>query len=368
MKKGKKILSYALIISLMTMSETSVLANEPVNNVSSEIKMTDEVAIEMATNFLEGMEPEKNIYAENPVKFYDINGKARGYIVHYYQDEVPYGYIVIDTTFDVPISEFSIGENAMSPYEKVIEQQQSSCFDASDDEWMICTGPYTYAILNENGNSIDMYGEENIYEEEAFFSSKPDWGDCFITVQEMYENYTPVESDFISKSVTLSEGEAIAYSGRFACAVSALYVCAMYYNVVSKSDLSTEYNKMWDYTNTNFKTDSNVYGETATKDMGPGFVNFCKSKGVSVSYSNKLLNVYSELKKNVKNNQISVVCGTIGEVAHAMAVEGYTVVKAKNTGKTLNTLVVADGWYNTLTYLNYDYPELMYETAVCFSK
>lgn len=370
MKKFYKFISSILLFSiLLTTNVSNVFAVEQ-SNMSSQVEMTDEIAIEMATNFAKDIEPEKQISAKNPIKFYDSNGQAIGYIVHYYQGEIPYGYVVIDTTYGVPISEFSIGENAISPYERMEEKKQRSGFYAvTDTEMLICTEPYTYALVNEYGTGIDMYGGEYTNgDAQLFSSSKPGWNDCFIEIQDLYENYTPTEKGFLSKAVTLTETEAILYSGRYACAVSALAICAMYYNIISKDDLFTEYNKIWDDTNTKFTSGSDTYGSTVTADIGPGFAKYCKSKGASVSYSLKTLNVYNELKKNVERNQISVVRGTVGGTGHAMAVEGYTVIKAKNTGKTLNTLIVADGWYDTLTYLNYDHSSISNKQAICFSK
>lgn len=63
----------------------------------------------------------------------------------------------------------------------------------------------------------------------------------------------------------------------------------------------------------------------------------------------------------IDRGDIAVVhCGIIssdtGERAgHSMAAEGYATLRAYNSGNTVHTLMVFDGWGDTVRYLNFDF-------------
>ena len=62
--------------------------------------------------FAKGAYTELSLSAANPIKLYESTGKAIGYIVNYYYNSTPYGYVIFDTTGSSLISEYSFGPNA----------------------------------------------------------------------------------------------------------------------------------------------------------------------------------------------------------------------------------------------------------------
>ena len=68
----------------------------------------------------------------------------------------------------------------------------------------------------------------------------------------------------------------------------------------------------------------------------------------SVSYTH--LDVY---KRQV---HCGIISSDTGERAgHSMAAEGYATLRAYNSGNTVHTLMVFDGWGDTVRYLNFDF-------------
>lgn len=122
------------------------------------IKVTDEIAIQMAENFAKGAYTELSLSAANPIKLYESTGKAIGYIVNYYYNSTPYGYVIFDTTGSSLISEYSFGPNAKSPYDIIASSTQSTY--SLNNAPLIKTAPFTYGLVDEsNGTLTNNYGE-----------------------------------------------------------------------------------------------------------------------------------------------------------------------------------------------------------------
>ena len=120
---------------------------------------------------------------------------------------------------------------------------------------------------------------------------------------------------------------------------------------------------IWDSTGTTVSSESGgiTYGSTTIGNIGPGFVDFCAGKNVSVTQNTDYSPNYNFFTNCIDRGDIAVVhCGIIssdtGERAgHSMAVEGYATLRAYNSGNTVHTLMVFDGWGDTVRYLNFDF-------------
>ena len=84
-KKLKSIISFLLITILAISISTPVSAAEIPEK--ERIKVTNELAIEMANNFAQDIYSDNSLSAANPMKIFDTDGKAIGYIVNYYQND-----------------------------------------------------------------------------------------------------------------------------------------------------------------------------------------------------------------------------------------------------------------------------------------
>lgn len=90
-------------------------------------------------------------------------------------------------------------------------------------------------------------------------------------------------------------------------------------------------------------------------------MDFCAGKNVSVTQNTDYSPNYNFFTNCIDRGDIAVVhCGIIssdtGERAgHSMAAEGYATLRAYNSGNTVHTLMVFDGWGDTVRYLNFDF-------------
>ena len=127
--------------------------------------------------------------------------------------------------------------------------------------------------------------------------------------------------------------------------------------------LAGDYMDIWDSTGTTVSSESGgiTYGSTTIGNIGPGFVDFCAGKNVSVTQNTDYSPNYNFFTNCIDRGDIAVVhCGIIssdtGERAgHSMAAEGYATLRAYNSGNTVHTLMVFDGWGDTVRYLNFDF-------------
>lgn len=77
-------------------------------------------------------------------------------------------------------------------------------------------------------------------------------------------------------------------TGHYACAVTALLACAVYYNASDSSNSQinvADYMSIWDLTRTTVseQRDGVILGTTQVGYIGPRFVDFCANKGIVVT-------------------------------------------------------------------------------------
>lgn len=346
---------------LMVLSTLPVSASD-----SSKVALTDELVIQMADRFAKAACTDAEVTANNPIKFYDTNGQAIGYIVNYYNEGVPYGYVVFDSTSNALISEYSFGEDAKNPYE-VINKEEVSTFDStSDTSKLYKLSPFTYGVINNNGDISTNYGESLSKSTFSFYESKgkdpTTWDEVFLDIVEVYEDYSLISTNHLAQFIAYNEALIESQTGHYACAVSALLACATYYGVNDFLDIPGDYMDIWNATSTTTYSESNgiVYGSTLIPNIGHGFVNFCSSRNFTVSQNTRYDPGYQFFTNCIDGSNIAVVhCGIIDHTnersGHSMAVEGYATLRANNSGNTVDTLMVFDGWGDGVRYLNFDF-------------
>lgn len=111
------------------------------------------------------------------------------------------------------------------------------------------------------------------------------WDEVLLDVAEVYENYTLVSTNHLQEFISFNEPYIESVTGHYACAVSALLACGAYYNAVDYTDIAGDYMDIWDSTGTTVSSESGgiTYGSTTIGNIGPGFVDFCAGKNVSVT-------------------------------------------------------------------------------------
>lgn len=289
MKKTKKVV--ALVTGFILCMSLSIPSYAASNQEGDATKVTEEMAIQMAERFEKAVAPDVDLEAQNPLKFYDTDGQAIGYIVDYYNNLEPYGYVVFDSTGNSPLSEYSIGAGAKNPYNVIVDSNALS-MNGRSAEKLYKTAPFEYGIINEETNEIiNNYGEmesaDNIESSTSRSGDKDpaEWNDVFFEIQEIYEDYNLIASNHLNQFIAYSEPYIEEQTGHYACAISALYACAGFYGALDYTDVAGDYMGLWDATGTTQSDESGgvVYGSTGIYDIGPGFVEFCSDKDINVT-------------------------------------------------------------------------------------
>lgn len=161
MKKIIQSIFSLILVLILTLTPIQIaFANENTEN-SSKTEFTEDLAIEMGERFICSMEPSKNIVAYNPIKFYDESGQAIGYIVNFYNDDMPYGYVIFDTTSSDLITEYSLGFKFKNPYESICDNLENDITNYSGDlssEKIYKLSSFTYGIQDSSGKMQTNYG------------------------------------------------------------------------------------------------------------------------------------------------------------------------------------------------------------------
>lgn len=334
---------------------------------TSVVNVTDDLVIQMAERFAKGIGENENIVASNPQKFYNTEGQAIGYIVNYYLENDPYGYVVFDTTYESLISEYSFGINSKNPYDVICQNEAEVFSKKVNTSEIYKIAPFEYGIIDDYGKIKTNSGEtleKNILSLNKSRGKDPTtWDEVFLEIAEVYEEYTLVSTNHLQQFISFNEPYIENTTGHYACAVSALLACAAYYNVVDYTNIAGDYMDIWDSVGTTISSESGgvTYGSTSIDSIGPGFVNFCAGKGVSVTQNTISNPSYNFFANCIDGGNIAVVhCGIIssntGERSgHSIAVEGYATIRAYDSGNTVHTLMVFDGWGDVVRYLNFDF-------------
>ena len=359
----KRFISLLTILVVTISSVVTVSASEN----SSVVEVTNDLAIQMAGRFADGIEANNNIVAVNPKKFYNEEGQAIGYIVDYNLENEPYGYVVFDTTSDSLISEYSFGYNAVNPYDKILQDEPSVFYLTENTSKLYKIAPFVYGIIDNTGKIKTNYGETLEASAVPLNISRAkdptSWNEVILDVAEVYEDYAMVDTNHLQEFISFSEAYIENETGHYACAVSALLACSAYYNALDFEDIAGDYMDIWNSTGT---TVSSVRGDvtlgsTQIGNIGPGFVNFCAGKNISVTQNTTYNPKFSYFANCIDREDMAVVhCGIIDEntgsrVGHSMAVQGYATIQAYNSGKIVNTLMIFDGWGEAVRYLNFDF-------------
>ena len=135
-----------------------------------------------------------------PNGFYDTAGEPSGYIVHFKQDNIPFGYVILDTSMEDLVSEFSFGSFVQSPYETVVSNYPSTY--SSDEEALTVykMSPIEYGVANDERVLTTNSGEIVNRTSVSNYSRGEDpttWEEPLLDITEVYENYTLVNTDHL---------------------------------------------------------------------------------------------------------------------------------------------------------------------------
>lgn len=109
------------------------------------VQFTEDVASNMASDFIQSIFPERHLMAGNVTRLYSQEGSPFGYIVDFLsEDDLTSGYIVFDGTRNGDIYEFSIDPGVLNPVMRAISNAPRVLSESNDIE-AILTGPFTYA-------------------------------------------------------------------------------------------------------------------------------------------------------------------------------------------------------------------------------
>ena len=366
----KKILSLALVAVIVIGMRTTAFAAEseaeerykPISEISNEELST------FALNFAKDFDEELLLSIGDILPMYNGDDVLVGFSISYKLGEIPYGYINLDFTYQNPVTEFSIFEEAESLYDSLLPQAMTFSNTNTFEDRIYSIGSNQYAISSATDKTTTFYfsnGEQLTTENgqlpyiiknksrsgeteakydshSQLFSSSYASGSTVVT--------SPTYTSKYDKSKSLiSESDIESATNKYACAVAALTAIANQEGIWKNSSLADTFNQLWDDTGTTVSSTSGSisYGSTYDSKLSTGMTTYAKARGKSNTTTSTSTNpsfsfftgIITSNVSGTLSYRINLTNGT--ESGHTVNVVGYCVAKLNNV--TSNYLIVADG-------------------------
>lgn len=273
------------------------------------------------------------------------------------------------------ICEYSFEENSISLYSICYQECNTRSLNTSK---VYKLDALTYGVeisddelITKSNEIIDI----PVTSESARGTNPSTWSDIFI--DNIYPTYTVIDIGHVSQFIAFPRSYYDEQVGRYACAITVLYHCAMFYGCVTgnSSTISSEYIELWDLTGTSQYAVQNgiILGSTDYTKSPIGFVTFGARRGVSLSSSiiaNPTIETFKNCinSGNIANLSVAIYRSNGEQEGHQMTAESYMQLKNVSTNNIVNTVMVADGWNSNVRYVNLDFPDYTRIHAILFSR
>lgn len=335
------------------------VASTIIDEDSSLVPFTEDLALEVAENFALSMSDNSSVIARNATRCYGSDHVVNGYLVDLYLDGNPYGYVCLDVSKPGLLSSCSFGPNARSPLHLLLPETQ--VYGIDETQHILMLSPLEFGISESQSGTMTFTNGSSVWSvpEVSFLSNKPDnWSDVMITTSELGK-YTLSNVRYIEPFDAIPQNYIEQYVGYYACAVTALCIVSSKMDIGSIYTDPSIYMQLWHATSTQElpeeeQTNPNaILGSTQNGNIAPGFQAYALQRGRSIIGSGLNNPSYSTFKNYVdlgRNSIISVNLYSGG--GHSLCVQGYAI--ATLGGSSINTLAVADGWTGSIVYLTYN--------------
>lgn len=316
--------------------------------------LTEDMACDIIERYSMEFSSDDAISVQSLTKIYDQTGQAIGYLANVNGNTFDHGYMIIDSTIDGLLSEYSFGENSSSPLE--IIKSSSPSTRSTGGERLYKMNSLRYAVYDSDSETgIDNFGEsvssDEIEASPASRSSSPSNLDqVTVSVTALYRDYTIVSQASVGPWMNYPQSIYEQYCGRYCCVVQASIGAMTFFlpQHLGLTNLKTIEQYMWKECGATYN--SSYGGYSAPYDgAGKAVVAYCKTQGKSVSRSYQSNPSFSKFKSHIDGWGICILgeqlAGSGITVGHSMVCPGYVVAQSKtNPLNGMNILEVNDGW------------------------
>lgn len=355
------------------------------------VPFTSDIALELSESLGDCFAPGAGIEPECATRVVDLSGSHRGWAVDFCgTGGEPYGYAVFDAEVDGLLLQATITEGKGGLVDSIRGAANGAAKSHSlIEDTVLMASPLQFGLVDQTSDVVvfNSFNSVPVSDLPLSVSSQAvdpiQWKTIMIYEDEVRQGkYQISDSNMFYDYNYAPESEIESNTGRYACAVSALYSIAGCLYTASGplvecwSDWG-EYQKIWDYTSTYTDHVSNgiTYGATPNANIGPGFQKYCSARGFDIGYSySSARPAYVRFKKQIAEQKHSIFTGVIVRAlsdgsselsGHAMAVYGWADIKMGDF--PMSNLYVFNGWED-MVFLNYSYTGFQSATSTFFDK
>lgn len=339
---------------------------------------------EYAVSFINAVNPELELQAEETVNIYDENNLLSGYCVSLIQNGNPYGYVVIKYIQDEPVvSEYVVEKDVSNIYNE-LETKNSSDYQKAEklastdntEKKIYSFEPNDYYIqLDSNeycSNSGYVYNENEYLKimdnaktanEKSSKYTTPDIAyattpsSCGEVISDSYAGtlkYQYYIADF-ANATYLGQDSVTSYLGnnRYSCGCAALANLCSYLNQRGYTNLNvfSSYllQRLWDLSVIEtYQSDGFTLGGSSTTSQISAIKQYLSECGYSASTNAYWFAWFSDYERDLYKDQPCVFDYTVAGTGHVVLVVGFV-----KTSDGDNYLRVLDGWNSYSRFLNY---------------
>lgn len=226
-----------------------------------EVTFTADLAVEVTNRFLETNYPSSSYYAGNPIPFFYQVGKIAGYVVSAYCEEETCGYVVLDTSSDVLISEFAIGVGYNDLESCLLNRPAHSSTrrlysDDSVNSIIYKDGTNGFILFRQDEFGVSEYPSDSSINLVSTLSDDPSrpWDEATYSINKIMGDFQINEwITTVNAFYSTAQSTITSQANRYACMVTAGYTCAQMLGILPHTTVNfypNEYIDIWNKTQT----------------------------------------------------------------------------------------------------------------------
>lgn len=347
---------------------------------------------EQALSWCETVYSDVDFEVKDIIPIVDNEGNVYAFSASVWSGDIPYGYVNVDLTLDFPVYDAAVEQNTNDVFTRIVQLADNKYGELATDEfyhYIFSPNSICYYIMTKNdkktfddyGNMVDITFDTSLLEYGVVGHYNYNNTDEFMETTINKSKYDLKTPHKLSKRYYFSQDRIIEETSRYACGVVALTE-VMYQNGiqrkiinnnVSRDSLRNTFNNLWNYSATTvIKTNNDgiSFGSTDENMLKNAFEIYCKTinkTGVVTTSSNPSAQFF---KNAVDNDRSSILCFSYNnnneKKSHAVSVVAYRDVINKKTKKTGTYILVADGWHDTVRYINYNEADIFNRFGLVF--
>ncbi|WP_304426078.1 hypothetical protein [uncultured Adlercreutzia sp.] len=335
-------------VSIAALSTPTGLAFADQSHEPKKLVLFDEEAARtIAYSFAQSSSLPSSLTITATIPLYGSSANHTGYVVEFEQSGQPFGYVVLDTTVDGLIAEYSIKEGIIGPAGALHSKR------SGESDLLIRRDAFLFGSVDATtGCGRDELGE-------AFSvpldRTRSTIDSLMFDYDALFSSYTVLDQNTVEQfsAFDLDMLQGFDSAGRYACGVASAFAVCDNYGALRGSSLQSDFRTLWNLISPT--KGSNGWDSTITT-VASGVRSFCSQRGKTVlAETSTSKPTFSKVKQYINSNNLCSIALHTSVSEHMVTVEGWAEAsKGGARAVSIPMLIVYDGWHSYPRCINYN--------------